>query len=68
MAPLYKRMINLKKSYGKITRKGNPTNTSGNLPSKGSMAPGFTLVKSDLTTFPFQILREKTDSEYLSEP
>ena len=32
----------------KITLKGNPVNTSGNLPSKGSNAPEFTLVKSDL--------------------
>jgi thiol peroxidase len=32
----------------KITLKGNPVNTSGNLPAKGSMAPDFTLVKSDL--------------------
>ena len=32
----------------KITLKGNPVNTSGNLPSKGSKAPDFTLVKSDL--------------------
>ena len=32
----------------KITLKGNPINTSGNLPLKGSKAPEFTLVKSDL--------------------
>jgi thioredoxin-dependent peroxiredoxin len=32
----------------RITLKGNPVNTSGNLPSKGSQAPDFTLVKSDL--------------------
>jgi thioredoxin-dependent peroxiredoxin len=32
----------------KITLKGNPINTSGNLPEKGSQAPEFTLVKSDL--------------------
>jgi thiol peroxidase len=32
----------------KITFKGNPVNTSGNLPAKGSKAPEFTLVKSDL--------------------
>ncbi|MBG0860818.1 MAG: thiol peroxidase [Bacteroidales bacterium] len=35
----------------KITLKGNPVNTSGNLPATGSIAPGFTLVKSDLSTF-----------------
>lgn len=33
----------------KITLKGNPVNTSGNLPSTGTKAPGFTLVKSDLS-------------------
>jgi thiol peroxidase len=38
-----------KKVMAKITLKGNPINTSGNLPSKGTMAPAFTLVKSDLT-------------------
>jgi len=32
----------------KITLKGNPVNTSGNLPSKGTQAPDFALVKSDL--------------------
>jgi thiol peroxidase len=32
----------------KITFKGKPVNTSGNLPVKGIKAPDFTLVKSDL--------------------
>jgi len=32
----------------KITLKGNPVNTCGELPAKGSKAPGFRLVKSDL--------------------
>jgi thiol peroxidase len=32
----------------KITFKGNPVNTSGNLPAKGTQAPDFKLVKSDL--------------------
>lgn len=32
----------------KITFKGNPVNTSGNLPANGSKAPDFSLVKSDL--------------------
>lgn len=32
----------------KITFKGNPVNTSGTLPAKGSKAPDFKLVKSDL--------------------
>jgi thioredoxin-dependent peroxiredoxin len=33
----------------KITLKGNPVNTSGTLPAKGSKAPDFNLVKSDLS-------------------
>lgn len=33
----------------KVTLKGNPINTSGSLPSKGSKAPDFKLVKSDLS-------------------
>ncbi len=33
-----------------ITFKGNPVNTSGSLPAKGSAAPGFSLVNSDLGT------------------
>lgn len=32
-----------------ITLKGNPVNTIGNLPAKGSMCPEFKLVKSDLS-------------------
>jgi thiol peroxidase len=32
----------------KITLNGNPVNTSGDLPVKGSNAPDFSLVKSDL--------------------
>jgi thiol peroxidase len=48
-----------KKVMAKITRKGNPTNTSGNLPSKGSVAPGFTLVKSDLTDLSLSELKGK---------
>lgn len=31
-----------------ITFKGNPVNTSGDLPVKGSISPDFSLVKSDL--------------------
>jgi thiol peroxidase len=46
---LAKRMrIFERKIMAKITLKGNPVNTSGNLPSKGTLAPDFTLVKSDL--------------------
>lgn len=33
----------------KITLKGSPTNTIGELPAKGSVAPDFTLVKLDLS-------------------
>jgi thiol peroxidase len=32
-----------------ITLKGNPINTVGDLPATGSEAPGFTLVKTDLS-------------------
>ncbi|HNT94172.1 MAG: thiol peroxidase [Bacteroidales bacterium] len=34
----------------KITLKGNQVSTSGSLPEKGSKAPSFTLVKSDLSS------------------
>jgi thioredoxin-dependent peroxiredoxin len=43
----------------KITFKGNPVNTSGNLPAKGSKAPEFTLVKSDLGSLSLSELRGK---------
>ncbi len=33
----------------KVTLKGNPFNTNSNLPSVGSKAPAFTLVKTDLS-------------------
>lgn len=33
----------------KITFKGNPVNTSGNLPQTGTQAPDFSLVKGDLS-------------------
>ncbi|WP_159799133.1 thiol peroxidase [Flavobacterium sp. MK4S-17] len=33
-----------------ITLKGNPVKTIGELPEKGTAAPGFTLVKTDLST------------------
>lgn len=32
----------------KITLRGNPVNSYGELPAKGTVAPGFSLVKSDL--------------------
>ena len=60
MASLYKRMIKFeKKTMAKITLKGNPINTSGNLPAKGSIAPGFTLVKSDLTNLSLSDVKGK---------
>lgn len=43
----------------KITLKGNPINTSGNLPLKGSKAPEFTLVKSDLSNISLSELKGK---------
>jgi thiol peroxidase len=43
----------------KITLKGNPVNTSGNLPAKGSKAPEFKLVKSDLSSFSLSELKGK---------
>jgi thioredoxin-dependent peroxiredoxin len=43
----------------KITFKGNPVNTSGNLPAKGTKAPEFTLVRSDLSTLSLSELKGK---------
>lgn len=43
----------------KITLKGNPVNTSGNLPSNGSKAPEFTLVKTDLSSLSLSELKGK---------
>jgi len=43
----------------KITLRGNPVNTSGSLPEKGSKAPAFSLVKSDLSTLTFDELAGK---------
>jgi thioredoxin-dependent peroxiredoxin len=43
----------------KITFKGNPVNTSGNLPVKGSQAPEFSLVKSDLSSLSLKDLKGK---------
>lgn len=47
------------KIMAKITLKGNPVNTSGNLPLKGSKAPDFILVKSDLGTQSLSELKGK---------
>jgi len=43
----------------KITLKGNPVNTSGNLPAKGSKAPEFNLVRSDLSSLSLSELKGK---------
>ena len=43
----------------KITLKGNPVNTSGNLPATGTKAPEFSLVKTDLSTLSLSELRGK---------
>ncbi len=42
-----------------ITLKGNPVNTSGNLPAKGSDAPDFSLVRSDLGNMKLSELKGK---------
>jgi thiol peroxidase len=43
----------------KITLKGNPVSTSGNLPAKGSKAPEFKLVRSDLSSLSLSELKGK---------
>ena len=43
----------------KITLKGNPINTVGNLPVVGSIAPDFKLVKSDLSILSLEDLKGK---------
>jgi len=43
----------------KITLKGNPVNTSGDLPSKFSRAPEFSLVKSDLSSISLSAFKGK---------
>jgi len=47
------------KTMAKITLKGNPINTSGNLPAKGTQAPDFKLVKSDLSVLTIAELKGK---------
>jgi thioredoxin-dependent peroxiredoxin len=49
----------VEKIMAKITLGGNPVNTSGNLPAKGSKAPDFTLVDSDLGTLSLSAFRGK---------
>lgn len=43
----------------RITFKGNPVNTSGELPLKGTFAQDFTLVKSDLSNLSLSELKGK---------
>ncbi len=43
-----------------VTLKGNPINTSGNLPAVGSAAPDFTLVKTDLSAVSLKDLAGQT--------
>jgi len=43
----------------KITLKGNPINTIGNLPEKGAQAPDFKLVKQDLSELKLDDLKGK---------
>jgi thioredoxin-dependent peroxiredoxin len=47
------------KVMAKITLKGNPVNTIGDLPAKGSLAPDFELVKTDLSTLKLSDLKGK---------
>lgn len=42
-----------------VTLKGNPFNTNGNLPTAGSKAPEFTLVKTDLSELTSASLKGK---------
>jgi len=48
-----------KKVMAKITFKGTPVHTLGNLPPIGTKAPDFLLVKSDLTTLSLSDLKGK---------
>lgn len=43
----------------KVTLKGNPASTAGNIPLKGTSAPEFSLVKSDLGTLKLSELKGK---------
>ena len=43
----------------KLTFKGTPVNTSGNLPTVGSKAPDFSLVKTDLSSLSLAELKGK---------
>ena len=52
-------IIYLNKKMAKITLKGNPVNTYGELPLEGTKAPDFTLVKSDLGELTLKELKGK---------
>jgi thioredoxin-dependent peroxiredoxin len=57
---LFEILINFgKKVMAKIALKGNPINTSGDLPLKGSQAPEFNLVKTDLSGQSLSALKGK---------
>lgn len=43
----------------KVALKGNPVTTSGNLPAKGTKAPEFKLIKSDITPLSLSELKGK---------
>lgn len=43
----------------KVTLKGNPVNTSGSLPAKGTKAPEFKLIKSDISPMSLSELKGK---------
>jgi thiol peroxidase len=60
MFHLLKRLIKFEqKIMAKITFKGTPVNTFGNLPEKGTVAPEFKLIKSDLGTMALSELKGK---------
>jgi len=48
-----------KKAMAEITLKGNQINTSGDLPAKGSDAPDFLLVRSDMSNLTLSELKGK---------
>jgi thioredoxin-dependent peroxiredoxin len=48
-----------KKAMAKLTLKGEPVTSSGNLPAVGSKAPDFNLVKSDLSQLKLSDLKGK---------
>jgi len=60
VVPSIKRLTKFEeKVMAKITLKGNPINTSGNLPPKGSIAPDFKLVRSGLENLALSELKGK---------